>query len=82
MADDETAHRGQHRREIQLDTPRFFGFAACERDGIEVLVDANQREPKLRLTCITLGVAPDEVAADPVAEKRCRAGVENAGPYQ
>ena len=46
-----------------------------------MLVDAHQREPQVRLARVALGVTPDQVAADPVAQQGSGASVEDAGPH-
>ena len=71
----------QHAVQIELDAPRLVRLAARERDRIDVLVHAHQREAQIRLAGIALGVAIDQALAHPVAQQRGRAGIEDRGPH-
>ena len=72
---------GQHVAEMQLDAPALVRFAAGERDTVEVLVDAHQREAQVRLARIALRVAADEAAPDPVAQQRAEARIERSAAH-
>ena len=74
----ESARRGEHIAEMQLDAPLLVRLAGRERNAIDMLVDAHQREAQIRLARIALGVAADEAPPDPVAQQRAGARVQNA----
>ena len=77
---DDPPHRGERAFEIDADAPLLVGFAARQRDGIDMLVDAHQPEAQVGLARIALGVLCDEAPAHPVAQKRRRARIEEGGP--
>ena len=68
-------------REIALDAALLVGLARGQRNVIDVLVDAHQREAQIRLPRVAVGVAADETPPDPVAQKRARARVEDRRPH-
>src|SRR6185312_6408189 len=46
---DQAAGRGQYVAQMQLDTPPLVLLAGSQRDTVEVLIDAHQRESQVRL---------------------------------
>ena len=64
--------------EMHLDAAALVGLALRERDAVDVLVDADEREAQVRLARVALGVAPDEAAADEIAQQRADDRIEIA----
>src|SRR5882757_1574661 len=65
---------------MQLDAPSLILLARGERDSIQVLVDANERESQIGLTRVAFGIPVDQAASHPVAQQRAPAGVYDGGP--
>ena len=45
---------------MHFDAAALVGLAVCERNAVDVLVDADEREAQFGLARIAVGVAPDQ----------------------
>ncbi len=78
---DDAARRVKHGIEIDLDAALLIRLAAEECDGIDMLIDAHQREAQLGFASIALGIAGDKRATDPIADQGGRARIDDRGPH-
>src|SRR5262249_35078602 len=58
----------------------LVGLAAGQRDAVQVLVDAGQREAQFAFARVALGVARDQAVADPVGHERACDRIGDRGP--
>ena len=71
---------GEHGGKVDLDAAPLVGLAFGERDVVDVLVGAHQREAQIRLPAVPLCAAADEAAPDAIAEDRAGARVGDRRP--
>ena len=62
------AHGNHDVAEVHLDAAALVGLACSERDAVDVLADAHEREAQVRLARVAVGVAPDQAPAHEIAQ--------------
>ena len=53
---------------MHFDAAALVGLAFGERNAVDVLVDADERETQVRLARVAVGVAPDQASAHEIAQ--------------
>ena len=79
-AANEPAHGDHDVAEMHFDAAALVGLACRERNAVDVLVDADEREAQVRLARVAVGVAPDQAPAHEIAQQRAHHGIRNGGP--
>ena len=68
-AANEPAHRKHDVADVHFDAAALVGLACGERDAVDVLADADERETQVRLARVAVGVAPDQAPAHEIARE-------------
>ncbi len=70
----------QHRVKIQVQPAALISLASCQCNSIDMLIHPHQREAKIGLARIAVGIVINETAANKPGQQRRRTRIKNRRP--